>query len=540
MRPFCGGVERSGGRRRGGVRLASCALLLAVAGPASGASISGVRSWTAPDYTRIVLDLTGPAEYEVRRVGSPERIAVNVSGASIADAVPLPAGDDLVRAVRRSPLRGGAQIVIDLAERAGRFRHFRLKAADGRPERIVVDVFSAAPPAGAAPPGVAPAPASAAGAAALVDSLASAPVADSARSGAAGEPAARAAPAPAESVLAAGAADSLPAAGAPAAAGAGPGLEGRTAPYVVIVDAGHGGMDPGAIRGGLCEKDVTLEIGLELARLIDARPGWRAVLTRKGDYFVSLAERVRIAQKARGDIFISVHCNTHRQRTMDGMEVYFLSLQGATDREAQELADEENAADLVGLAPDEARDDSVLSILMDLRMTLVLDQSSRLAESILDAARGSGLVGARRVKQARFQVLRSLAMPSALVEMAYLSNEGDRQLLAMAVGRRRLASLVADGLMVYRGAGRGEIASGSSAGVKGRAQAGSGTAALGRPSGEAPSGPTWTRKYRVRRGDTLGALAQRHGTTIDAIRRHNGLKSERVRTGQVLRLPGAY
>jgi N-acetylmuramoyl-L-alanine amidase len=295
-------------------------------------------------------------------------------------------------------------------------------------------------------------------------------------------------------------------------------------------------MDPGAIRDGLCEKDITLEIGRELARLIDAMPGYRAVLTREGDYFVSLAERVRIAQKTKGSVFISVHCNTHRQRSMDGMEVYFLSLQGATDREAQELADEENAADLVGLAPDEAHDDSVLSILMDLRMTLVLDQSSRLAEAILGAARSSGLVGARRVKQARFQVLRSLAMPSALVELAYLSNDGDRQLLATKAGRQRLAALVAQGLLEYRGGERGVAAPASLSAAPAAHDSGPGAAG---GDGRQADARGWTRKYKVRRGDTLSGLAAQHATTVEAIRRHNRLRSELVMRGQILRLPGA-
>jgi N-acetylmuramoyl-L-alanine amidase len=282
---------------------------------------------------------------------------------------------------------------------------------------------------------------------------------------------------------------------------------------VIVIDPGHGGMDPGAIRGRLREKDLALDIAREIARLIDTAPGYRAVLTRDGDYFVSLAERVRLAQRAEGDLFLSIHCNTHRKPDVDGMEVYFLSLQGATDREAQELADKENAADLVGLAPDEASDDSVLSILMDLRMTRVLDHSSRLAEAILEVARGSSVVGARKVKQARFQVLRSLAMPSALVEVAYLSNAADRRLLGSPEGRRQLARVVAEGSLRYRGE----------------------TFAPALAAGPRP----WSLHYKVRSGDTLWRIASRHGTTITEIRQRNKLRSEAIRIGQVLSLPAA-
>lgn len=532
---------------------------------ASPVVVREVRCWTAPDHTRVVLDLSGQAAYEIRSVGNPDRIAVTVAGARFAGTTPLPVNDGLLRGIRRNPLRGRAQVVLDLGQ-AARYRHFALPAQGGRPHRIVVDVFRPAIPV--APPA---APGAGAAAAATLSTGAGAPAtegavrpegrfetlegrtggpgvippnaAPGAATGAAPGDAPNAAPGDAAAVPAEGIATETAggaAAGtaeravgaAPAAAAAAESTNGAAAgaravpprPFVVVVDPGHGGMDPGAIRGGLQEKDLTLDIARELARQIEAVPGYRAVLTRGGDYFVSLAERVRIAQKAGGDVFVSIHCNTNRRLAMDGMEVYFLSLQGATDREAQELADAENAADLVGLAPDEAGDDSVLSILMDLRMTRVLDQSSRLAEEILAAARRSPVVAARKVKQARFQVLRSLAMPSALVEMAFLSNESDRRLLATAAGRRRLAGLVREGLLSYRGHGETQLA-------------GAVAAPSARPA-PAAARPSWSRTYRVRRGDTLWRLAERHGTTMDEIARQNQLRSRELRVGQRLRLPG--
>ena len=268
-------------------------------------------------------------------------------------------------------------------------------------------------------------------------------------------------------------------------------------------------MDPGAIRGGLREKDVVLGVARELARIIDARPGFRSELTREGDYFVSLGQRVEIAGRKGGDLFLSIHANTNRKSTLHGMEVYFLSLKGATDREARELADKENAADMVGLAPADRRDDAVLSILMDLRMSRVLDESSRLSHQILGAARRSDCVDARKVKQAGFQVLRTLAMPAALVEVAYLSNREDRRLLSSPEGRRRLAETIAEGVFVH----------------------------LGAPDAVAAAESGWTIDYRVRRGDTLWELARAHGTTIDEIRSRNRLNSSRLNVGQRLKLP---
>ena len=264
---------------------------------------------------------------------------------------------------------------------------------------------------------------------------------------------------------------------------------------------------------GLREKDLVLAVALEAARLIDALPGYRAVLTRRDDSYPSLERRVGIAAEADGDVFLSIHCNTHRRESVAGMEVYFLSLQGATDREAQELADKENAFALVGLDPARGHDDAVVGILMDLRMSRVLHESSRLADLLLDAADRSDVVAARRVKQARFQVLGQLAMPSALVELAYLSNPGDRELLRDPAQRRRLAALLVEGLVAWR-----------------RDRGAASLLAQVREGG-------WSREYRVQRGDSLWALARRNGTTVDEITRRNDLRTAGIAVGQVLRLP---
>jgi N-acetylmuramoyl-L-alanine amidase len=289
-------------------------------------------------------------------------------------------------------------------------------------------------------------------------------------------------------------------------------------PFRVILDAGHGGLDPGAIRGKVREKDIVLAVCLELKRLLDAQPGYEAVLTRAQDYYPSLSRRVDIARAQKGDLFLSIHCNTHPKPSVSGMEVYFLSLQGATDREAQELADKENAADLVGLAPGDTQGDAVLSILMDLRMTQVLQQSSRLAECVLKAT-GNAALGIRRVKQARFQVLRTLAMPAVLVELAYLSNDQDRAMLASREGQRRYAAALFAGILRFR---NDREASSVLAQVPSRKSA----------------GVDWGKKYKVRRGDSLWDLAQRHGVTMDEIARQNNLRDRSLRIGQNLRLPG--
>ncbi|MDO9695486.1 MAG: N-acetylmuramoyl-L-alanine amidase [Candidatus Latescibacteria bacterium] len=481
MRPRSDVIARR--RTPAAARLIVFLLLGIVPAARAGVVVDQVRFWTAPDHTRVVLDLSGPAAYDLRRVTGPDRISVNIAAASFRESTTLEVGDGTLLRVRKNALSGRAQVVLDLAGDL-RFRHFALKAADGRPDRIVIDVYRApgAAPAVVTPPAVPvgkPAETAAGDTVtAAPDTLAAGAVpADTARAGAERRPP-RAQPAP--------------------------------RPVTVVIDAGHGGMDPGAIRKGLREKDVVLAIALELARLVDAREGYRAVLTRKGDYFVSLADRVRIAKEAGGDLFVSVHANTHRNGAINGMEVYLLSQQKASDREARELANKENAADLVGLAPQERDDDAVLTILMDLRLSQVLTQSNRLAEHMLQEARRSRVVAAKKVKQAGFQVLRTLAMPSVLVEVAYLSNRADRALLESAEGRRKLARILCDGVLAWRGE---------------------------RPLAEVAKTAEWQTRYVVRRGDSLSALAQRHRTTVKAIKERNKLKTDRVMIGQKLLLP---
>ncbi len=283
--------------------------------------------------------------------------------------------------------------------------------------------------------------------------------------------------------------------------------------FTVVIDPGHGGLDPGAIRGKIQEKDVVLDVSLELARLLNSLPGYRAVLTRDADYYPSLGRRVEMAAEKNGDLFLSVHCNTHKRKKVGGMEVYFLSLQGATDREAQELADKENAADLVGLDSTERYDDLVVNILMDMRMTMVLHESARLAEQLLQSADASAVVKKRKAKQAGFQVLRSLAMPSALVEIAYLSNTDDMKVLSSDEGRHKLAAVLAEGVVAWR----------------------HDQAAVALLKSDKPL--PWHQQYAVRQGDSLWGLARRCGTTIQEITHRNQLQSGALMVGQVLRLP---
>ncbi|MDI6755868.1 MAG: N-acetylmuramoyl-L-alanine amidase, partial [Thermodesulfobacteriota bacterium] len=149
---------------------------------------------------------------------------------------------------------------------------------------------------------------------------------------------------------------------------------------IVVIDPGHGGEDPGAIGlRGTKEKDIVFGLAKKLKIILDQDEGIKAFLTRKGDYFISLAERIRIAREYKADLFISLHCNGNRKRNLRGSSVYCVSLKGASDRAARLLAEEENASDRIGGVFTDAVSTRVLdSILKDLSQTKVINNSLQL------------------------------------------------------------------------------------------------------------------------------------------------------------------
>jgi len=347
------------------------------AGSAGAARVMGIRHWTAPDHTRIVVDLSSPASHEVFTPTDPDRIAVNVQSSTFASGVQrFEIGDGLVHRVRINQLSGPrAQVVLDLV---GPLRHrvFALDAYGSKPNRIVIDVFRPEE----------------------------------------GDPDDRV---------------QVPVNGTP----------------VVVIDPGHGGGDPGAVGvNGLREKDVTLRFARKLEKTLE-RSGIQVHLTRTGDYFVSLRDRYRVAERQGADLFVSLHANASKSRNARGAEVFFLTLGRATDTESRRVAELENASDLVGGAPPESEDDLV-SILADLQMKNTLARSSLVAASVLETLGERELTRTRSVKQARFMVLRSARVPSILVEIGFITNSKDAQLMQGELSDRFAAAL-AEGVATY-------------------------------------------------------------------------------------------
>jgi N-acetylmuramoyl-L-alanine amidase len=218
---------------------------------------------------------------------------------------------------------------------------------------------------------------------------------------------------------------------------------------IIAVDAGHGGVDPGAIgHGGTREKDITLAIARALAEHINAQPGMRAVLTRDRDEFLELRERIGRAREARADMFVSVHADSIADRSVSGASVYVLSVHGASNEAARWLAERENAADLMGGVRLDDKG-ALAPVLLDMTQNEIIGISASAAERVVSSLEGVGEIRKAQVQHAGFVVLKSPDIPSMLVETAYISNPTEERRLRSAAQQERLAGAIASGIRGY-------------------------------------------------------------------------------------------
>ncbi|WP_363797578.1 N-acetylmuramoyl-L-alanine amidase [Lysobacter firmicutimachus] len=221
-------------------------------------------------------------------------------------------------------------------------------------------------------------------------------------------------------------------------------------PLIIAIDPGHGGQDPGAIGlAGKREKDVTLAIGRELARQINATPGLKAYMTRDTDVFIPLPRRAQLARHAKADMFISIHADAAENRSANGSSVYVLSLKGASSQRARWLADKENASDLIGGARLPQSDNTLTSVLLDLTQSGHMKASEDAAGHVLDGLRQLGRNHKPNIERANFAVLRTSDMPAMLVETNFISNPEEERRLTDPAHQRALARAVLDGVNTY-------------------------------------------------------------------------------------------
>ena len=284
---------------------------------------------------------------------------------------------------------------------------------------------------------------------------------------------------------------------------------------VIAIDAGHGGHDPGAIGPKRTrEKDVALQISRELAKRIDAEPGMKAVLVRDRDIYIDHRERMAIAHRNNADLFISIHADAVDDRRAAGASVYALSLKGASDEAARQLARRENAS--VGGVSLNDKDDLLASVLLDIAQNESLDASLTVGNQV---AREMGRVTKMHrttVQQAGFLVLKSPDLPSILVETAFISNPSEEKKLRDKGYQARLSNSILSGIRDYFYQNAPPDT---------------------RIAMELKRQPTRQVRHVVARGDTVSEIAQRYNVSSADIRRANKLSNDRIRVGQTLSIP---
>jgi N-acetylmuramoyl-L-alanine amidase len=439
-------------RRYAGCVLAVLGVL--VSAVAAGASVpnrlTDIRHWSAPTYTRIVLDLKQEAAFESFTLTNPARIVVDV--VAVAPQVPrdlLVINDNIVKQVRAAGSGSDrVRVVIDL-DRQAEHTIFTLGPIDAKPPRLVIDVSR--PDLEAA------------------DRQRRTQARESMRPGA----------------------------------------------RIVVVDPGHGGEDPGAVRGRIYEKDIVLAISRRLVASLNRQPGITAYLTRTGDYFIPLAKRIEIARQYGADVFISIHADASFNTRAAGSSVYCLSFQGASSNAARMAARKENAADFIGGVPLGMLGDDLNNIIFDLMQTRSLNASMQLAGLVLREIGVINRLHTSHPQQANFAVLRAPHIPSVLIETDFLSNPDRLRRLRDSSFQEGFARHMTQAVVAFF---KDEYAPSQLPVRK--------PAPVSRPS-----------YHVVQRGDTLAGLAARYTTSVAELRKLNNMSSRSVlQTGMKLKL----
>ena len=428
------------------------------------ADVQGVRLWHAPESSRLVFDLDRGSDHKLFLLSSPNRLVIDIEDSRLLKAMEgLPTESGPVKKVR-SGMRNDKdlRIVLDLRE-AVEPKSFQLKPNDKYGHRLVVDLYRKvkANKQGKVKPVKINKPTY------TKNSLKS------------------------------------------------------KRDIIVVVDAGHGGEDPGTIgHGGVHEKKVVLAIAKKLQALLKKEKGFKAKMVRTGDYYVGLRERTKHARKANADLFISIHADAFSSPRASGSSVFALSQKGATSEAARWLADKENASDLIGGVGGVSLDDKedlLAGVLLDLSMTASLSVSLELGQLVLNSMGGVGHLHKRRVEQAGFAVLKSPDIPSLLVETGFLSNPKEAKKLKSSSYQTQMAKAIFKGIKRYFQQ----------------------SPPVGTLLASIKNKGSTIRRYIIAPGDTLSVIAKKHATSMAKLKSLNGLKSSSIRVGQVIKVPAS-
>jgi N-acetylmuramoyl-L-alanine amidase len=379
---------------RFGLRIALAVLVLAppclIARPAGAenTAVIGARIGAQPGQTRFVLDLTAPVKFDVFLAADPYRAVIDLPDVEWRVA-PTTEGRGLISAVRYGPAKPGtSRVVLDLTEPAVVAKSFTLSPHGDGAHRVVIDL----------------------------------------------RPASR------DEFMAAARGGPAPSASRPRADG--PAATRGPLKHVVAIDAGHGGVDPGAVGfdGGL-EKEITLAAALAVREALIATKRYDVVMTRDTDGFVALRDRFKVAQAAGAEAFVSLHADILADRSVRGATVYTLS-ETASDAEAGALAARENKADMLAGVDLSDHSPQVAQILIELTQRVTMNASAVLARGMVDELRSVIPLMHNTHRFAGFAVLKSPEVPSILIEMGYLSNRVDERQLREPRFRAKLAAAI--------------------------------------------------------------------------------------------------
>jgi N-acetylmuramoyl-L-alanine amidase len=302
---------------------------------------------------------------------------------------------------------------------------------------------------------------------------------------------------------------------------------------IIVLDPGHGGDDPGAIgKNGTYEKHVVLAISREIKKAIDKMPGYRAILTRDGDYYVSFNRRLQIAREVNASLFISVHADAARNRQARGSSVYCLSNGGASNEVAKLLANNENLSDVIGGVPNSEGNNQSDQIILNMFQTNTINLSKTYAMDLLDQIGRVHDLKYPIFHEAPFRVLKLLDIPAVLLETAYLSNPQEERMLRKSSFHKTIAQAVASSVGNYFSLPA--IAESGDAGKIPDDQA----PIVKKP--EEIRHPVKTATYRIKRGDTLNSIAREHSTTLAVLLKLNSLAiSDPLYAGRKILVPVA-
>jgi N-acetylmuramoyl-L-alanine amidase len=314
---------------------------------------------------------------------------------------------------------------------------------------------------------------------------------------------------------------------------------------VVVIDPGHGGDAPGAVgKKGTFEKNIVLVIAKKLRDILNGREGYRAFLTRDNDYYVSFKKRLMIAREYGADLFVSIHADAARNREASGSSVYCLSTGAASSEAARILAQNENMADIVGGVPYGEGSDASDPIILDMFQTHTINQSKTFGGILLRELGAANHLKFKTVQEARFLVLKLPEIPSILVETAFISNAKEEKLLRNNRFQTRIAEGVARSVAEFLPPLPATVVSVSGSEEDRKPQdpsVGEGKGRSKQTTAAKPDpGSRSQTTYRVKRGDTLSAIAARNGTTILVLMELNHLKRpDPLYIGRKLLIPGS-